>query len=275
MKLAFATLGCPGWDLEKIVAEARKMGYDGVELRGQAGDHIGPEETPAARKKIKAMFRQAKLAVSDIMGYTNFVHTDHAQRQAAIETARKFIDVAADIDCPVLRIFAGDYHKQGLDLPAAIKRAAAGIAEVTPHAEKRGVKLALETHDAWCYGENLRALIDGVKSPAMGVCWDIANAYFNEPLEKTHAAIADRIFHVHFKDTRRTPEGKHKSVLVGAGEVDLPKAARLLHAGGYTGFLSFEWEKKWQPDIEEPEVAFPHFIRHVSALLEQLGIPRG
>ena len=29
-----------------------------------------------------------------------------------------------------------------------------------------------------------------------------------------------------------------------------------------------------QPDIEEPEVALPHFINHVSSLLRQLGIPR-
>jgi hypothetical protein len=29
MKLSFATLGCPGWNLERIADEAKAMGYEG------------------------------------------------------------------------------------------------------------------------------------------------------------------------------------------------------------------------------------------------------
>jgi glucosamine-6-phosphate deaminase len=35
----------------------------------------------------------------------------------------------------------------------------------------------------------------------------------------------------------------------------------LLRAEKYEGFVSFEWEKKWYPDIEGPERALPHFTR--------------
>ena len=28
----------------------------------------------------------------------------------------------------------------------------------------------------------------------------------------------------------------------------------------YDGYVSFEWEKYWHPEIEEPEVALPDFI---------------
>src|SRR4029453_4531661 len=37
MKLAFSTLGCPNWDLSKVIASARKWGYDGIELRALGG----------------------------------------------------------------------------------------------------------------------------------------------------------------------------------------------------------------------------------------------
>jgi hypothetical protein len=31
----------------------------------------------------------------------------------------------------------------------------------------------------------------------------------------------------------------------------------LLADGGYQGWVSVEWEKRWHPEIEEPEVALP------------------
>jgi hypothetical protein len=29
----------------------------------------------------------------------------------------------------------------------------------------------------------------------------------------------------------------------------------------YDGFVSFEWEKKWHPEIAGAEIALPHFTR--------------
>jgi sugar phosphate isomerase/epimerase len=34
-----------------------------------------------------------------------------------------------------------------------------------------------------------------------------------------------------------------------------------LRAAGYAGWLSVEWEKRWHPDLAEPEVALPHFAK--------------
>ena len=35
----------------------------------------------------------------------------------------------------------------------------------------------------------------------------------------------------------------------------------MLAGGGVQGLLRLEWEKGWHPEIEEPEVAFPHFAK--------------
>ena len=42
----------------------------------------------------------------------------------------------------------------------------------------------------------------------------------------------------------------------------------LLAAGGYQGWISVEWEKRWHPEIEEPEVALP---QHLDLLTRWLG----
>ena len=35
----------------------------------------------------------------------------------------------------------------------------------------------------------------------------------------------------------------------------------LLAAGGYDGYAILESEKRWIPDVAEPEVAFPQYVR--------------
>jgi len=40
----------------------------------------------------------------------------------------------------------------------------------------------------------------------------------------------------------------------------------------YGGFYNFEWEKRWHPEIEEPEVAFPQFADVLGGYLRHAGI---
>ena len=272
MKLSFATLGCPNWTLEQVAANAHAMCYDGVELRGVAGEHIGADEPPAARARIRNLFATHGVEIACIMGYTQFTAADPkaiADSRAGLE---KFIDVARDIGCPTIRIFGGQL--EGTDLAGNIRRVVAALKPLAVKAERSGVRLALETHDAWCVGANARAILDGIASPAAGMCWDVANSFFVEPLETTFAAIRGRIFHVHFKDAAREGDKVH-SKLPGTGQVDLRHALALLQDSGYGNYLSFEWEKKWEPALDEPEVAFPRYIGFVAKLMKELGVAKG
>ena len=77
------------------------------------------------------------------------------------------------------------------------------------------------------------------------------------------------IAHVHVKDATRTdPEGTTwQLVLLGEGEVPVAEQLRVLRQRGYEGYISVEWEKKWHPEIPEPEVALPQHIRYLRSLI--------
>ena len=47
MKIAFSTLGCPGWSWDEIFATAKDMGLYGIEIRGVGNEMFAP--------KIKAL----------------------------------------------------------------------------------------------------------------------------------------------------------------------------------------------------------------------------
>jgi sugar phosphate isomerase/epimerase len=65
---------------------------------------------------------------------------------------------------------------------------------------------------------------------------------------------------------------ERRYVLLGTGDVPVQEQVRVLASAGYQGFYGFEWEKKWQPAIEEPEVAFPHYARTMSGYLSAAGV---
>jgi sugar phosphate isomerase/epimerase len=202
------------------------------------------------------------------MAYSRFAMADAEERARNVASLREMIALAADLGCPLLRIFGGVW--QDVTREQAIGHVVDGVRQVVADAEQAGVRMVLETHDDWCKGENVKAVMDGVGSPALGICWDIANATAAEPLEETFALVKDHIHHVHFKDLKRV-DGKDHPCLCGQGEVALETAARLLVSGGYAGYLSFEWEKKWHPEIEDADIALPHYVGYVTDLLERVG----
>ena len=68
------------------------------------------------------------------------------------------------------------------------------------------------------------------------------------------------ILHIHIKDLSQSHDG-WRPVLTGDGDFPLPEVRTALQQLGYDRFVSFEWEKKWHPDIADATVALPHFTR--------------
>ena len=77
--------------------------------------------------------------------------------------------------------------------------------------------------------------------------------------------------HTHLKDS--VPDGaERRYVLTGTGQVPVKEQVRVLASGGYKGFYCFEWEKKWHPEIDDPEIAFPHFAKTMREYLAAAGV---
>ncbi|HXY40118.1 MAG TPA: 6-phosphogluconolactonase, partial [Vicinamibacteria bacterium] len=85
---------------------------------------------------------------------------------------------------------------------------------------------------------------------------------FGEAPEEGGGVLGSLVRHVHLKDLRRPADGHlpWPPVLMGRG--DFPGTAVLawLKRTGYDRWVSFEWEKRWHAEIEDPEVALPQFL---------------
>jgi glucosamine-6-phosphate deaminase len=267
IKLAFSTLGCPSWPLARILDSAGRLGYDGVELRFVEGDDAlwaRPELTGTGLRQTLARLADAGLAVPCVDTRSFFHSPDPAARRTAIDEAERTAGLAARLGAAGIRVF-GDRAQPGADLASTRRWIAESLADLRDRLRGTGVEVWLETHGDFATAAATRALLEEAGSEGLGAVWDPANAFseFGEEPEAGAAALGPYLRHVHLKDVRRPPDGKipWPPVLPGRGDFPAARVLDWLTASGAPRWVSFEWEKRWHPDIEAPEIALPHFLR--------------
>ena len=271
MRLAFTTLACPDWTLERAAEAGRRYGYEGIELRLLDGQVIGPDLSPSDRRRVPEVCRAAGLEIVCLDTSVRVAQPDAAERDAQVRAGLAMLELAAEWGAPMIRVFGSP--PAGTPEAAAIDAAAACLAPLAERGAALGVAVALETHDAFAAGKAVRQALDRVSGPGAGAIWDTLHpCRVGEGIEETLALLGDQLLHVHVKDGARPPDNRPEWRLTLLGEGDVPMRAILaaLHAHGYDGWLAVEWEKKWHPEIEDPEVALPQHIEKLRAYLAEL-----
>ena len=268
MKLTFFTLACPKWDVARIADEAKKFGYHGVDLRCTKDGHVDPGMNSAKLKEIRGVFTDKGLELPCLCGYTRFNFDNDKDLQENISLGKRNLDIAAELGSTHYRTFVGEAPK-GADAAACRVRAVEGLRQIGDHGRKVGVRVGLETHDAWAEAKTALALAKDVGSERMAIVWDVMNSW-NQGVNllETGTQLGALVEYVQLKDAKVGPKtGDRKYVLFGEGDLphgDFVKALKVLN---YNGWICFEWEKMWHPEIEEPEVALPHFVRAIQKYL--------
>ncbi len=272
MKLSFSTLGCPGWSLEKVINSAVRYGYEGVELRGISGEldiRKLPEFSPDDIARTRSMFEDAGIEIVSVDSSASFSHREEEKLQAAIEEARDYIILAKQLGAPMVRVFGGQIPDE-VTFGAGTNQLVHYLSQSGDFARETGVILALETHDSFLTGKAVSAVMKKTNHDSVKVIWDISNCFrAGEPIEDTAELLAPYIIHVHVKDSNLV-DGEEKLTYIGEGDIPLQKVLRILRDMGYDGWLSYEWEKVWQPYHPDPEAAFPQYIEKMREYFEEI-----
>jgi glucosamine-6-phosphate deaminase len=275
MRICFSTLGCPAWSLARVLDEAGRMGYDGVELRFLENDDAlweRAELVGAGLRETRARLADAGLAVPCVDTRSFFHSPDAAARRTAVDEAARTAAIAAELGASGIRVF-GDRVQPGADLASTHEWVVEALSTLRDRLRGSGVEVWLETHGDFATAAASRALVEEAGSDGIGVVWDAANAFseFGEQPEDGFATLGGLVRHVHLKDERRSPDGRvpWHPVLTGTGEFPVARTLALLRRASYERWASFEWEKRWHPAIEEPEQALPHFLRWAAGELRE------
>jgi L-ribulose-5-phosphate 3-epimerase len=258
----------PRYPVEKVIEDAARLGFDGVEILHRQMD----EESPAYVNRLKqAAFRNG-LALPMLSIHQDFISPQKEERDEAVAHTKRCIQLAERLGIPSIRLNSGrwntipsfdDLMKVKGDEPPikgytdedAFRWCIEGIQACLPEAERAGVLLALENH--WgltTKAENLLRIYKAVASPWLGINLDTGN-FPGEPypeIEKLapHAAIVQA------------------KTYYGGGEwytldLDYPRIAGLLRKANFQGWVSLEMEGK-----EDPSTAVPKSLEVLRAAFQ-------
>lgn len=182
----------------------------------------------------------------------DFAFPDGPKRDAQLQVTREWIDHAATIGAPVIRIFAGRVHG-GDDEKTAVERCIAGINESLDYAARKGVFLALENHGGiTATAEQMLRIVDGVKdSPWFGVNFDSGNFRTEDPYRDLER-IAPYAVNAQIK-VAIAPNGKKQPA-------DLERIVGILKDAGYRGYIVLEYEES------DPWNEIPRYIDRLREL---------
>ena len=267
MKIGVIT-DCFKLPLDKSIALASELGFDGVQIYATSGE-FSPALATSERLVIKKMIDTANLEVSalcgDMGGFGFQIEKDNPDR---VEKTKRIIDLACDFDTTVVTTHIGV-------IPADVKHPRYAVmldalSRCGEYAAKKGVTLAIETGP-----ESARVLYDFVSSIEAGVGVNLDPANFvmvtgQDPVEAVEI-LGKYIVHTHAKDgvmlQQTDPEriygcfatGNEEKINIpdyffetplGKGKVDFPAYIKALSKIGFNGYLTVERETGSNPKAD-------------------------
>lgn len=276
MKIGFSSLVCPSWDLPTIVSKAAELGFDGVELRGVRGELDLPR-IPALRANpgsTRQMFAGANVELAGLVSSCTFDSRQRVELAHSRETLQEYIEMAAELRCPRVRMFLGDVQK-GDTRHCTLARIAEELATIAPSAAEHGVTILIENNGDFVGSADAWYICDYVAHPAIRVAWNPCTAMtLCERPTISIPRLACRIEVFLVSDGQFDEMGYMSGFKVpGEGNVELSRAIDLLKGVFYSGYLMFSWPKLWEPSLPGPTDVLPRVQQFLRQRIDEKQAP--
>jgi len=296
MKIGFFTAVLRTVPLEEVAAWASEVGFETLEIgawpmakdeKGANLDVVGL--TKAKADELSGLMADLGLEISSRVCYVNMLASEADARLANANHLKKVIEAASRLGVGLVGCFAGRDERKTLDenLPEVSKV----FGPLCKHAADHGVRLMLEN----CPMVNwqFEGLIGNIAynpemwSKIFDVLDDFEVGFNYDPSHLVWLGIdytallpefAERIWHVHAKDTEIVEARCHRNGLLssgwwryrvpGMGEVDWGRFISALGECGYDGGLSIEHEDPvWEGDAKKKKQGLVLGQRHLAQFL--------
>lgn len=223
-------------------------GCDGAELTSYYfPKDFGPD-------LLVSLKRHAHLRGLDISGTAvgnNFALPDGPERDQQIAHVKTWVNHAAALGAPHIRVFAGD--AKGLDKAAARRQCIRALEECGEYAGTKGVWLGLENHGGIvAQVDDLLEIVSAVKSPWVGVNLDSGNFYSDADPYAEMARLAPYTVNAQLKVAISRP-GRAKQ------PTDLDRFIQVLRDANYQGYVALEFEEA------NPQAEVPRWLERMKA----------
>jgi sugar phosphate isomerase/epimerase len=171
------------------------------------------------------------LGISGTGVRNNFATPDKAVRAADVAHVKRWVEVAAKLGAPVLRVFAGA-EPEGQKWEDVAKWMADDLRECTNYGKKFGVLIGVQNHgDFLKTGDQVLKIVNMVDSDWFGVIVDTGSFKTEDPYVDIAKVMP---YAVNFQ-VKESVFGRDSMV-----RTDLARLVKIIREGGYRGYLPIE-----------------------------------
>ncbi len=219
--------------LDEVIEFCAALGFDAVDPTGY---YFAGYPTPASDAeiyRIKSLAFRRGVAISGTGVRNDFAVADPAKRAADVAHVGRWVEVAAKLGAPVLRVFDGRAIPGGHSKAEAFEWIVAGLEACVAHGASRGIAIVLQNHhDALKDTEDFLEIRRRIPSPWFGLNVDIGSLRLTDDPYREIARLAPHAYTWQVKELvyRRNVEER----------VDLRRIVGILREVGYRGYVPIE-----------------------------------
>lgn len=263
MRISASTVAFPGLSLAELPARAAALGLDGLALTVAERGSLRPDASDTEIRDVQARCRDLGIRVSALYGYAGRgMLGDAVARASDLDLARRCIDLAARLEAPVCRIFAGS----GRPTDDLVDRFIEACRPAAEHAARAKVVLGFPTHHDLAYDPgSCRRLVEGFGQGRAGIIFNGPSLELDgiAPVA-TLREMRDLVIQAELKDWRR--EGAQDiPVPLGEGEATVWPIVEALHATAFDGWVTLHHLKQHHPELPDLERGAAEAVRRLAA----------
>ncbi|WP_051621175.1 sugar phosphate isomerase/epimerase family protein [Paenibacillus sp. UNC451MF] len=246
-----STEGAPPIDTMQVIRFAKEAGFDAVDITSYyipGYDNMTmptrpDEEIFEYARNIKKLCTELGIAISGTGVKNDFADPNEERRLLDIKRTKYWIDVAAEMGAPVMRVFNGavpkDIEQLGWEAIAR-DRIVPALKECAEYGASKGVIIGMQNHgDMVCTADQVIRILNWVDHPNIGLIND--TGFFKKFMHPTGLNYAwyDDIeavlpYTVNFQ-VKRKPAGSNTDQLI-----DLEELFRRIRGSNYRGYIPIE-----------------------------------
>jgi sugar phosphate isomerase/epimerase len=257
-----------GITLMQVLEFAAKNKFEGFDATGYYFPGYPEAPSDAYVDELKRRAAGLGIGISGTGVRNNFTTSDASVRAQGVAHIKQWVEVAARLGAPVIRVFADTQMRsqtwqtvaKGFTREQVQDWIAAALRDCAAHGEKFGVRIGVQNHgDFLQTGAELMALVKAVGSKWCGPIVDTGYFKTADP----YADIALVAPHALNWQIKQSPFGEESEV-----PTDLVRLMRIVRKSGYKGYLPIETlSPRGKP--YDPFTVVPEFLAKLRAAIAQ------
>lgn len=240
------------YDFGQAVAEAKRLGFQGVEVclfpDGPLSLDVSAADVAQLRKTLDAAGLQAASVTCGALWDNQLTASDPERRKMGRHIVTRCLEVAAQLGATGILVVPGSvetfFLPEGeiVSYEVAMTRVEEAMRELVPVAEKHKVAIGIENvwNKLFLSPLEARDFVDRIGSEYVGWFLDVGNILLTGFPEQWIRILGKRLKKVHVKDFRKAVGTINGFVDLLEGDVNWPEVMKALREVGYDDFLIAE-----------------------------------